>query len=236
MRRDLEGGIMFGTNPISKARTKAEGFLVHSIFYTIQGEGPWAGMPTIFLRLAGCNLQCAFCDTEFSEGAREMRQFDLVAELSAIMVKHRCYRIVITGGEPMLQPLTNLILHMKLAFGTAFQIETAGTVWPERFDQAADDVTIVCSPKTPRLNRFIEAANCYYKYIVKAGELDEVGLPRGVYRPPHIDEDYNDLIYVQAMDEQDPVKNAANLTAACESAMKHGYRLSIQMHKLAGLP
>lgn len=234
---------MFGTNPISKARSEKDGFLVHSIFYTIQGEGPWAGRPTIFVRFAGCNLQCSFCDTEFTEGAQPYTLKELVDTLLGMMAEHRCNSFVLTGGEPMLQPITGLITDNRLFYSCAkFQIETAGTVWPKNFEYVQDyltNTTIVCSPKTPRLDRRMEISYAYFKYIIKADEVDKVGLPNGVYRPR--DEDLafyvdNNRIYVQSCDEQDADKNAANMAAAVLSSLKHGYRLSIQMHKIAGVP
>lgn len=57
---------MFGNNKISNIVPKGGDFLeVVKIFHTLQGEGPFAGTPAIFVRLGGCNLQCKFCDTEF---------------------------------------------------------------------------------------------------------------------------------------------------------------------------
>jgi len=57
---------MFGTNPLSKPIESDGLYLeVQDIFSTIQGEGPFAGKPAVFLRLAGCNLRCFFCDTDF---------------------------------------------------------------------------------------------------------------------------------------------------------------------------
>ena len=49
---------MFGKNEIAKARSVEDGYLVHSMFHTLQGEGPFAGHPALFVRFAGCNLRC----------------------------------------------------------------------------------------------------------------------------------------------------------------------------------
>lgn len=238
---------MYGTNPIAKSRNL--GFSVHSMFYTIQGEGPFVGQPAVFLRLAGCNLRCFWCDTEFDKGAQEMGAGDLAADLERILKKNNCNFVVITGGEPMLQPLRSLIELMPRI--VQFQIETAGTVWPEG-GLPASGVSIVCSPKTPSILPMLRTAttfDVYWKYIVKADEPIslEDGLPMmstqikdkeaKLCRP-----DYHDRIamkkriYVQGCDESpDAAKTEANVNLAKEIALTMGYRLSLQTHKILGL-
>ena len=81
---------------------------VHSIFHTIQGEGPFAGTPAVFIRLAGCNLKCPGCDTEYTSKRKEMtvaQILDAIYEVSSITTK----LVVITGGEPFRQDLTRLL-------------------------------------------------------------------------------------------------------------------------------
>lgn len=239
---------MFGKNEVAKTRSRAEGLLVHSIFYTIQGEGPWAGLPTIFVRLARCNLRCFWCDTEFEQGAQHYEVGNLVGELMERLVHHRCRRIVVTGGEPLLQEaLVPLIASMQ---EYVFQVETAGTVWPQELENYLHRVTVVTSPKTPRVHPMIERHTHAWKYILRAGECAaEDGLPilstqkQGeqalIYRAPALHEPFffnRQHIYVQPCDEQDPVRNAANLEQVAKSAMTFGYRMSVQMHKLADLP
>lgn len=74
---------------------------VHEIFHSIQGEGPFTGMPAVFLRLSGCvKPHCSFCDTpEALEGGGEMTVAAVFSEISS----HGCSLVVITGGEPFLQ-------------------------------------------------------------------------------------------------------------------------------------
>ena len=249
---------MFGTNAIAKARTSEEGFLVHSIFYTLQGEGPFAGQPALFVRLAGCNLQCTFCDTDFAKGDYFSADA-LAAEISRrCQERIKCELVVITGGEPLLQPIGDLIFHESLDW-LSFQIETAGHAWhpsmdvPNLLRNAA--LTIVCSPKLAGLHpQILKHAQCY-KYILRASDpLTAYGLPKWTAQaggtpkqlwqaselPMHtltsaeMPDDFP-IIYVQACDEQDPVKNAANLQAAARSALAFGYTLSVQIHKLVGL-
>jgi organic radical activating enzyme len=247
---------MYGKNSVAKARTADDGFLVHSIFYTLQGEGPFAGLPAIFLRLANCNLRCFFCDTEFEKvsalaGGGHYSADVLGQKLVALMLKHRCELIVITGGEPMLQPLPSLFDSFA-DMEVRFQIETAGTCWPEGLESWFGDdnfLTIVTSPKTGRVLAEIEKYTNAWKYIIRAGETDdEDGLPNGstqligsktrLYRPDGLGSfaDFDRrCIFVQPCDEAGIHKGRANVEEAARIAMKYGYRLSLQLHKIAGL-
>jgi 7-carboxy-7-deazaguanine synthase len=97
---------MFGTNEIHGRKTFADrqDFLVTSIFHTLQGEGPFAGRPATFLRLAHCNLACTFCDTNFSHGdwMSPTKVMDTIFDMHATR-ELRDIILVITGGEPTLQ-------------------------------------------------------------------------------------------------------------------------------------
>jgi organic radical activating enzyme len=162
--------------------------IVNSIWPTIQGEGPNAGCPAIFVRLTGCNLRCHFCDTEFEKG-EEMDIATIVKKISTLLDHCATDLIVLTGGEPMRQQIIPM-LHRFAEQGWMTQIETAGTVWPPfawvskptadgptdegmppgRFvtlDEliAQRSVELVCSPKTPKIHAKIEQHCDHYKYI-----------------------------------------------------------------------
>lgn len=71
--------------------------LSEEVFVSLQGEGPYAGIPTTFVRLAGCNLRCSWCDTKYSWGeGKEVPTLELIAK---IKTEHLC----VTGGEPLIQ-------------------------------------------------------------------------------------------------------------------------------------
>lgn len=215
---------------------------VHSIFYTIQGEGPYAGMPAVFLRLAGCNLQCPGCDTEYTEGARTMGVGDICEEVENAHVAPDGMGfqplLVITGGEPFRQNLT-FLARTFVAMGWQIQVETNGTLSPS--DGFPASATVVCSPKTgkinPRMLRRIDA----WKYVARASDINPIdGLPDialnhrnsgGLARPPFGCKS----VYLQPMDEQDEALNAANTKAVVDSCMKFGHRLCLQMHKIVGV-
>lgn len=218
---------MHGKNPIRKpAQGDGSTLEVQHIFYTLQGEGLNAGLPAVFVRLGGCNLACDFCDTEF-ESFVPMSVETIVSKVGELS-EGRAKLVVITGGEPLRQPIGKLC-EALLAEGLLVQIETNGTL----FKDLPAEVEWVCSPKNtgngymPLRPDVLERLGAL-KFIIsasKAGyqDIGEVGQPAGL------------PVYVQPMDEQDANKNAANLKHATRLAMQKGYRLSVQLHKLAGI-
>ncbi|MBA3046226.1 MAG: radical SAM protein [Candidatus Thermoplasmatota archaeon] len=97
---------------------------INEIFYSIQGEGVTMGIPTIFVRLTGCNLDCKWCDTAYArtEG-KEMNLDQIMEEIRKI----RCTQVCITGGEPMYQPETVKLIDVLLGEGYLVTLETNGS-------------------------------------------------------------------------------------------------------------
>ena len=96
---------------------------VNEIFYSIQGEAAHAGRPCAFVRLTGCDLRCRWCDTEyaFHEGVA-MTIPDVVAKVA----RYRCPLVEVTGGEPLLQPGTPVLVEALLDEGYEVLVETGG--------------------------------------------------------------------------------------------------------------
>lgn len=229
---------------IEKLSTRKDGILeVNSIFHTIQGEGPFCGTPAVFIRLAGCNLQCPQCDTEYTERL-EMSIIGIVNQVVQYMDSGL---VVITGGEPFRQKISPLIRILMNA-GFYVQIESNGTlpppmdiVWSNKLDIGLrSGAYIVCSPKAGRLNTSIEREACCFKYVVNADDIEDDGLPGlvlghsampRVARPNSLSKK---LIYIQPADRKNEVENNLNLQAAVKSSMENGYILQLQIHKLIG--
>lgn len=136
---------------------------ISEIFESIQGEGPWIGYPTVFVRLHGCNLNCSFCDTRYSkEGG--YTEYD-PRELANSILERRSNFIVFTGGEPTLQ-----MDELKITIGAirkgdplkSIAIETNGT---QEFDSTLFDVVVVSPKSMAVVARWSSVPNVYMKFL-----------------------------------------------------------------------
>lgn len=236
---------MFGQNKLSKRVTSNPNELVVTeIFPTLQGEGPFSGMRSVFVRLQGCHLRCWFCDTEFDSGTK-MSVTDIIDKVHALypgkpsaMFERKL--VVLTGGEPTRQPITQLVKQL-IDSDFIVQIETAGSFYHEIMRDMR--VAVVVSPKTPTIDAQVAELAACFKYVISAGdELHaEDGLPicatqkgsppRKLARPTN-----GAAVYLSPCDEYDDAKNMANMKLVSELAMRHGYRAGVQLHKLLQLP
>lgn len=166
---------MFGHNQIVGRPffqiLKTDELFITSIFLTLQGEGPLAGKAAMFVRFAFCNLQCSFCDTFFDAGDK-MTHTEVIKKMYEVAseyfrsrnrkpskwvnslkhelpleVNEKGIVLVITGGEPLLQPnLAAFVARVSPLFDNV-QIETNGIPVNEVLSDDYRHVTIVCSPK-----------------------------------------------------------------------------------------
>jgi organic radical activating enzyme len=234
--------------PIEAKSFSADGALhLHSVFLTLQGEGPFSGERAVFIRLAGCNLQCPGCDTDYTSVREVVTISEITSRvddtLSEAGIKSDRMLIVLTGGEPFRQDCYPLC-YALIDKGFRVQIETNGVLPPP--DGIADllyaPISIVVSPKTSRINSEVAKIASAFKYVIRHGEVSvDDGLPTRalghkatpqVARPPA---SYNGPIFVNPMDEQEDAANEANLDAAAHSALVYGHKLGVQIHKYAGL-
>ncbi len=215
---------MFGKNKILKAEIHDGSSLdVQEIFATFQGEGPYAGYPSVFIRLGGCNLACNFCDTEF-DSFQNITVTEILTRVLEL-AQNQQKLIVITGGEPFRQPIEKLCQEL-IAKNFLVQIETNGTL----FREIPQEVKIICSPKNtdgkyhkirPDLLARIDA----FKFIISDSNenyRDIIDLTQGHAIP----------IYLQPMDEYDAQKNQRNIKRVLELAQKYNARISLQLHKI----
>ena len=190
-------------------------YRVNEIFYSIQGEGAFAGFPAVFVRFSGCNLACPWCDTDHSNFV-EMTSDELEDAVRELLKSREGAIIVLTGGEPALQLRDDDPLFQ--GFGCRICIETNGTLpvpgWVE---------WITVSPKN------------------ELGIRDIVPIPnelKFVFESEHIP-------YYLSMQEADCEKRiqplarrdgTTNLREALEFVLAHPrFKLSVQLHKLIGV-
>ena len=182
---------------------------VNDIFYSLQGEGRNMGRAAVFVRFAGCNLKCSFCDTDFDSYV-ELTDADILQRISQWPTRF----VVLTGGEPSLQvdkPLVDL-LH---AHGYEIAMETNGT------HPIVDGIDwITCSPKGNPI-------------IIRCNELKCIFTEATTHPDTHgISADY---LYLQPCDVQDASRNAAIIKRCFDYILAHPeWRLSLQTHKLVG--
>lgn len=199
---------------------------VNEIFYSLQGEGYFTGRAAVFVRLAGCNLACPFCDTDFRD-FREMTADEICQAIAALVPpmpedRQAAPMIVLTGGEPTLQDTAPLIklLHRR---GFFVAMETNGTHTPP---QDIDWITF--SPKTEAMgNRTHPVAieRCNELKLVFTGDPSE---PQRYERFPATHH------YLQPCDTGGPLRND-EIVSACVGYIKEHplWQLSLQTHKLA---
>jgi organic radical activating enzyme len=188
---------------------------VAEIFYSIQGEGANFGKPAIFVRLAGCNENCWFCDTDWSHGIL-MKMNEV---LSAVQ-QFPCKMIIWTGGEPTLQLTNDVLANFD---GYYHCIETNGT------NKVPSEINyIACSPK-------VTPETLWENFTV----VDEFRYPIGQgVTPPRIKElppASNYFVSPLFIGEEKKrfTRSEKNLTYCIDFVKRHpGWRLSMQMHKL----
>lgn len=218
---------MFGQNPKRGALfTDGTSLEVKNIFKTIQGEGPFVGMPAIFIRLGGCNLACSFCDTDF-EGFTTSKVDDIVEQVNKLAAHIKL--VVITGGEPLRQPI-GLLCDKLIQLGFMVQIETNGTL----YRNISEKVHIVCSPKVTKSGYFPLRADLL-PHINALKFLIADNMPEYSVVPEIGQSKYGIPVFIQPMDQNDMLLNQKNVQLAIDLSIKYGYRLSIQTHKILGI-
>jgi 7-carboxy-7-deazaguanine synthase len=221
---------------------------VHSIFDTIQGEGPFCGTPAVFVRLAGCNLQCPQCDTDYTS-KRTVMSPEVIVSFVRSATGRVGGLVVITGGEPFRQDISALVALLVME-GYYVQVETNGTLPPPIRTTpffstdigARRGAYLVVSPKTGRVHPTTQGVSCCYKYVMSADCMHpEDGLP--VFALDHTAEpmlarppvNYRRPVYLQPVDVKDPAQNERHLYACLNSCKRYGYILQLQIHKLLGV-
>ena len=193
-------------------------FRVNNIFYSLQGEGRNTGRAAVFIRFAGCNLRCSFCDTEF-ESYREMTEEDILA----VIRDYPSHFVVLTGGEPTLQVDESFVdfLHQH---DYEVAMESNGTrPAPANLDW------LTVSPKTFS-GEWGEVRGKRLPDELKV-VFDENTDPETFLSP--LTSHLSPLLYLQPCDTGDPVRNKAIIQACVEYIKAHPqWRLSLQTHKL----
>jgi len=229
------------------------------IFHTLQGEGVSAGVPAVFVRASLCNLHCRWCDTEYTwnftgtpwphdkdpqpGGAKHEKSAVMLerspAEVAEEVARHPCRRVVLTGGEPLLQQgewLEMIALLRERDGRYFFEVETNGTLRPEpRFEAAVDQFNV--SPKLAHagmpeklrlvpgvLAHFAASPKAWFKFVAACdgdfAEIDELvtrfALPA-------------DRLLVMP-EGRSAAQLDRNATAVAEACLQRGWRFADRLH------
>ena len=194
------------------------------IFASVQGEGLRQGEPTIFVRLAGCNRRCGFCDTKKAwRGGRETSVEKIAGEVLRLRRGSPAAWVCLTGGEPLAQDVRPLVQRLHEA-GLKVQVETNGTFPPE---PGADWITV--SPKPPDYDfhpGFLKRAREVKLVVCRALTLDAVRTVRRSF-PPKIPL----ILQPQSNAPWSRKKAIKILEDACRTGLSN-IRVSVQLHKV----
>ena len=169
--------------------------LISELFYSVQGEGLLAGVPSVFVRTSGCNLRCRWCDTPYASSEPEGEQ-QTVEEIVARVREYPARHAVLTGGEPMLaKGIEDLSRTLKEA-GYHITIETAGTIEPDGIACDLASLSPKLADSTPDAEQFGEGwskrheesriqqevlnawavgYSCQFKFVVSdSGDMEEI--------------------------------------------------------------
>jgi 7-carboxy-7-deazaguanine synthase len=216
---------------------------VSDVFYSIQGEGRLAGVPSAFVRTTGCNLRCSFCDSEYTSWKPEGEHMTIdavLARLAAYPTRHA----VVTGGEPLLAPEIETLCAGLRERGYHITIETAATVYkPVACDLAS--LSPKLSNSTPHereggrwaerhdrlrlrydvIRAFMDRSDYQLKFVVaQPGDVDQVEAVLG--RLPGV-ERTKVLLMPQGVTREELDRRGPWLAEVCK---EHGFRFCPRLH------
>lgn len=193
-------------------------YRINEIFYSLQGEGFNAGTPAVFVRFSGCNLRCAFCDTQHQQGV-DMTLQEIIAEFNNYP---NAPLVVLTGGEPSLFIDEDFVKALKTT-GKLIAIETNGT---RPLPSNLDWVTL--SPKTGFDGGEVEP--CVLK---TCDELKVVYLGQDLKQYQDIKATHR---FLQPCFSADKKQRRAYMESCVEAVKNNpGWRLSLQIHRVLGI-
>ncbi len=195
-------------------------YRINEIFYSLQGEGYHSGTPAVFVRFSGCNLHCAFCDTQHQTGETLSLQ-EIVDEVNKYP---QAPLLVLTGGEPSLFIDEAFVAELKQQTRKTIAIETNGT---RPLPGNLDWVTL--SPKMA-----FEGGDAEPCVVRRCDELKVVYLGQELVQYDGIEAKYR---FLQPCFVEDDEQRKANMKACVEAVKAHPHwRLSLQIHRILNIP
>ena len=225
---------------------------INELFYSLQGEGKLAGMPTVFIRTSGCNLRCWFCDSYHTSWEPTHAWMDLDGIIEDVE-RHDAEHVVLTGGEPMMHEASVELLERLGERGYHTTVETNGTIYRDaHIDLASISPKLASSTPTPdrdptgegewaerhedrridmeALSGLVDEYESQLKFVVTNPEdiaeiTDLVERVRSAANRPVPDSDV--LLMPEGVTREELEETR---TMVAELAMEHGYRYTPRLH------
>ncbi len=230
-----------------------EGLPINELFYSLQGEGTLAGVPSVFVRTSGCNLRCWFCDSYHTswEPTGAWRDVDWILE--EIRSYERAEHVVLTGGEPLVHDRSVALLEALAADGYHTTVETNGTIYRDApIDLASISPKLANSTPTPErdpkgdgewaekhereridvdtLSRLVDAYDAQLKFVVTSGtDMPEItGVIERIRDATSTTIASDDVLLMPEGMTREQLDGTRSDVA--ELALEHGYRYTPRLH------
>ncbi len=205
---------------------------INEIFKSIQGESTYAGLPCTFVRLAGCNLRCAYCDTNYAYyDGKELSDDEIINKIEEYGVK--C--VEFTGGEPLLQEETPKLLKTLLDKGYNVLVETNGSICIGCLDKR---LNIIMDYKTPGSGMSERMRPKNFDFLKPTDQIKFVMMnesdyiwARDIIKSNKLDEKYENILMSPAYGELSP---KSLVTWVLQDNLK--VRVQLQIHKYIWAP
>ncbi len=213
------------------------------MFYSLQGEGRLAGMPSVFIRLSGCPLKCKWCDTKYAWSSRcgdEMTVDDILSKFRS----YHCPAVVITGGEPFVnEHFPQLVKSLRSAC-KHITVETSGIEYigglpidlvslsPKLANSTPPELEMAMIHEKKRLNKtalalFLENYNCQAKFVVESSaDIDEI---KTILKDCGHRDNAEVMLMPQATEVEDYTVKSRQIADIC---LTTGYSFSPRLHVL----
>ena len=142
---------------------------INEIFYSIQGESTWAGLPTVFVRTSGCHLRCTYCDTTYAYHEGDQTSLDTIID---VIKSHGTKYVCITGGEPLLQKEVYQLMKTLCDQDFKVSLETSGDLLCDQVDSRVKAVIDVKTPDSGEPDKFhmgnlnLDLADVEFKFVI----------------------------------------------------------------------
>jgi 7-carboxy-7-deazaguanine synthase len=210
---------------------------VSEVFTSIQGEGPTVGTPSVFVRLQGCTVGCAWCDTKYSWNPAAGEETTLDALLATVQASP-AQNVVVTGGEPLEHPAFVDLVTALHGIGSRIEVETSGIIEPPpvpvdqwnvslklAHSRVPDDVRL-----RPRVIARLRDLGAWFKFVVAdEADVDEVLAIQAAHELPAA----RVLLMPLGMERREQEERMPSVIEWCR---RHGFRFSPRLHILVWGP